>query len=281
MIGLLVNTRHRGSSVVLTLVVFIVSCVLSTPMSAQWLHYPTAGVPRTTAGRADVKAPVPKTAVGTPDFSGIWAPEDNRPCPPGGCADMKVPQEFVNIGWSLKSGLPYQTWAADLVKARMAAFGGGDPSGRCLPGGVVKGHTTPLFRKIVQVPGLVVILKEQNASYRQIFTDGRPLPVDPQPSFDGYSSGRWEGDTLVVRTNGFRDGLWLDRSGSPLTESAEMTERFRRVNYGKLEIEITVNDPKAYTRPWTVTMNHFIVLDTELLDYICVENEKDLIHIVK
>ena len=104
----------------------------------------------------------------------------------------------------------------------------------------MKGHTTPLFRKIVQVPGLVVILKESNASYRQIFTDGRPLPVDPQPSWDGYSSGRWEGDTLVVQTNGFRDGLWLDRSGSPLTESAHMTERFRRVNYGKLEMEITV-----------------------------------------
>jgi hypothetical protein len=194
---------------------------------------------------------------------------------------MKVPQEFVDIGWSVKGGLPYQTWAADLVKTRRAAFGGGDPSGRCLPGGIVKGHTTPLLRKIVQVPGLVVILKEQNVSFRQIFTDGRPLPVDPEPSFDGYSSGRWEGETLVVRTNGFKDGLWLDRSGSPLTESAEMTERFRRVNYGNLEIQVTVNDPKAYTRPWTVTLNHFIVLDTDLLDYVCVENEKDMIHIAK
>jgi hypothetical protein len=275
---MLVTTRHGFPAFVMTLVL---SCVASTRLSAQWLHYPTAGVPRTAAGKADLKAPTPKTADGKPDFSGIWAPEDNRPCPPDGCADMKVPQEFVNIGWSLKSGLPYQTWAADLVKARRAAFGGGDPSTRCLPGGVMKGHTTPLFRKIVQVPGLVVILKEANASYRQIFTDGRPLPVDPQPSFDGYSSGRWEGDTLVVRTNGFKDGLWLDRSGSPLTESAEMTERFRRVNYAQLEIQVTVNDPKAYTQPWTVTLNHFIVLDTELLDYICVENEKDAIHIVK
>jgi hypothetical protein len=278
---MLVNRRRGVRAFVVTLVLVALSCPSSTPLSAQWLHYPTAGVPRTAAGKADLKAPTPKTADGRPDFSGIWAPEDNRPCPPDGCADMKVPQEFVNIGFSLKNGLPYQTWAADLVKARRAEFGGGDPSGRCLPGGVVKGHTTPLYRKIVQVPGLVVILKEQNASYRQIFTDGRPLPVDPQPSFDGYSSGRWEGDTLVVRTNGFRDGLWLDRSGSPLTESAEMTERFRRVNYSKLEIEVTVNDPKAYTQPWTVTLNHFIVLDTELLDYICVENEKDAIHIVK
>jgi hypothetical protein len=280
MTSVLVNTRRgfRGSFV--TFVVVVVSCVLSTPMSAQWLHYPTTGVPRTDRGTADLKAPVPKTADGKPDFSGIWAPEDNRPCPPGGCPDMKVPQEFVNIGWSLKSGLPYQTWAADIVKTRRAENGKDDPSTHCLPGGVVKGHTTPLLRKIVQVPGLVVILKESNASYRQIFTDGRPLPVDPQPSFEGYSSGRWEGDTLVVQTNGFRDGVWLDRSGSPLTESAQMTERFRRVNYGRLEIEITVNDPKAYTQPWTVTLNHFIVLDTELLDYICLENEKDLIHLV-
>lgn len=278
---MLVNTRHGFPGPVRTLVVVVLSCVLSTPMSAQWLHYPTVGVPRTAAGRADLKAPAPRTADGKPDFSGIWAPEDNRPCAPGGCLDMKVPQEFVNIGWSLKSGLPYQKWAADLVTARRAEFGGGDPSTRCLPGGVVKGHTTPLLRKTVQVPGLLVILNESNASYRQIFTDGRPLLVDPQPSFEGYSSGRWEGDTLVVRTNGFRDGLWLDRSGSPLTESAEMTERIRRVNYGNLEIQITVNDPKAYTQPWTVTLNHFIVLDTELLDYICLENEKDAVHIVK
>ena len=278
---MLMNTRRGFSTFVVSLVLLVSSCLSSTPLSAQWLHYPTAGVPKTADGKADLKAPAPKTADGKPDFSAIWAPEDNRPCPPDGCADMKVPQEFVDIGWSVKAGVPYQKWAADLVKARRAAFGGGDPSGRCLPGGIVKGHTTPLLRKIVQVPGLVVILKEQNVSYRQIFTDGRPLPVDPQPSFDGYSSGRWEGDTLVVRTNGFRDGLWLDRSGSPLTESAEMTERFRRVNYGHLEIQVTVNDPKAYTQPWTVTLNHFIVLDTDLLDYVCVENEKDMIHIVK
>jgi hypothetical protein len=266
---------------VVPLVVVAVSLTLSRPLSAQWLHYPTAGVPRTEAGRADLKAPAPKTADGKTDLSGIWAPEDNRPCPPEGCFDMKVPQEFVNIGFSLKTGLPYQPWAADLVKARRAANGGGDPSSRCLPGGVVKGHTTPLLRKIVQAPGLVVILNEQNASFRQIFTDGRPLPVDPEPSWQGYSSARWEDDALVVRTNGFRDGLWLDRSGSPLTEAAQMTEKFRRVNYGTLEIEITIDDPKAYTRPWTVKLNHFIVLDTELLDYICLENEKDFIHLVK
>ena len=131
-----------------------------------------------------------------------------------------------------------------------------------------------------QVPGLVVILNEQYAMYRQIFTDGRALPVDPNPSWVGYSSGTWEGDTLVVRTIGFRDGLWLDANGSPMTADARVTERFRRVSYGKLEIELTVDDPKSYRTPWTVTLNQFIALDTELLDYICNENELDALHLV-
>ena len=124
------------------------------------------------------------------------------------------------------------------------------------------------------------MLQEANAAYRQIFTDGRPLPSIEQPSFNGYSIGRWEGDALVVQTVGFKDGLWLDRSGSPMTDAARMIEKFRRVNYGKLEIELTVDDPKAYTAPWTVKLNHFIVLDTELLDYICLENEKSVSHLV-
>ncbi len=255
-------------------------CTVSVTLSAQWLKYPTAGVPRTSDGKADLSAPAPRTADGKPDLSGIWDIEHNRPCPPGGCADMEVGQEFVNIGWSLEGGLPYQLWAADLRTERMKANGKDDPGSHCLPGGVVKSHTTPLLRKIIQVPGLVVILKEANASYRQIFTDGRPLPEIEQPSFNGYSAGRWEGDTLVVETIGFKDGQWLDRSGSPLTDAARMTERFRRPNYGKLEIEITVDDHKAYTAPWTVRLTHSIVVDTELLDYICLENEKSLAHMV-
>jgi hypothetical protein len=140
--------------------------------------------------------------------------------------------------------------------------------------------TYPPYRKIVQMPGLMVIMSERDVTFRQIFTDGRPLPKDPQPSFTGYSSGHWEGDTLVVQTIGFRDGMWLDRSGSPMTDAAKLTERFRRVNYGNLEIEITLDDPKAYTAPWTVRLNQFIVLNTELLEYFCQENEKDLPHLV-
>ncbi len=174
---------------------------------------------------------------------------------------MLAGEQFFNIGWGLKDGLPYRAWAADARKVRMAENGKDDPVSHCLPGGVVKLHTTPLLRKIIQIPGLVVSLNEMDATYRQIFTDGRALPVDPQPSWKGYSSGRWDGD-------------------SPMTDGAVMTERFRRVNYGRLEIEITVDDPKAYTAPWIVKLNQFIVLDTDLLDYVCLENERDGKHLV-
>ncbi len=162
----------------------------------------------------------------------------------------------------------------------MADNGKDDPVSHCQPAGALRLLTYPPYRKIVQVPGLMVILSERDVTFRQIFTDGRALPKDPNPSFTGYSSGHWEGDTLVVQTTGFRDGMWLDRSGSPMTDAATMTERFRRVNYGNLEIAITMDDPKAYTAPWTVKLNQFLVLNTELLEYFCQENEKDQAHLV-
>lgn len=247
----------------------------SASLAAQWLHYPTARVPKTPDGKPNLTAPAPRTADGTPDLSGLWDIDHNRPCPPDGCDDMRIGQEFLNIGWALPGGLPYQRWAADLAKQRTADLRKDDPNGFCLPTGIVRMHTTPLFRKVVQTPGLLIILNERNAMYRQIFTDGRPLPVDPNPSWVGYSSGKWEGDVLVVQTIGFRDGMWLDAAGSPMTEAARMTERFRRVNYGTLEIELTVDDPKAYTKPWSVKLKQLLMLDTDLLDYMCVENEKD------
>jgi hypothetical protein len=135
-----------------------------------------------------------------------------------------------------------------------------------------------LYRKFVQTPGLLLILSERNVTYRQIFLDGRPLPDDPNPSFSGYSTGAWKGDTLEVRTNGLRDDTWLDRNGSPMTASAKLTERFRRVNLGRMEVEVTVDDPKAYTAPWTVKLTELLAPDTELLDYNCLENEKDVAH---
>jgi hypothetical protein len=261
-------------------VLVVMSTLIATPLAAQWLQYPTAGVPKLPDGSPNLEAPTPRTADGKPDLSGMWEPEKNRPCPPDGCPDMEVPQEFVNIGWSLNAGPPYQPWAAEIRESRMDQNGKDDPVSRCLPGGIVKLHTTPQLRKIVQVPGVLITLNEMDATYRQIFTDGRPLPEVGMPSFKGYSSGTWQGDTLVVETTGFPDGIWLDRSGSPLTDAARITERFRRVNFGRMEIELTIHDPKAYTRPWTFRLIHKIVLDTELLDYICVENEKDAPHLV-
>ena len=251
-----------------------------TAASGQWINYRTPGVPRMADGAPDLKASAPRAAYGKPDLSGVWRPEKNRPCPPYGCTDMEVGQQFMDLGWGLKGGLPYQPWARDVMNARKAEAGKDDPGSHCLPTGVVKLHTTPLYKKIVQTPGLILILNEIGASYRQIFTDGRPLPEDPQPTWNGYSTGKWEGDTLVVESNGFRDGIWLDRNGSPLTEAATMTERFRRVNYGQLEVEITVRDLKAYTAPFTVKLNEFLELDTDLLDYVCQENEKDSGHLI-
>jgi hypothetical protein len=260
----------------------ILATAICAPLPAQWLTYPTAGVPTTPNGLPNLGAPAPRTADGKPDFSGIWEAENILPCDPNtnSCTDLRAAPEIRDIAAHLPGGLPYQPWAADLIKVRAAANGRDWPHSRCIPLGPTEIHTTPHFRKFVQAPGLLLILHEWNASYRQIFTDGRPLPVDPQPSWNGYSSGRWEGDALVVESAGFRDGLWLDIKGDPLTDAAKVTERFRRLNYGNMEIELTIDDPKAYSKPWTVKLHEFIVLNTELLDYFCMENEKDMSHMV-
>jgi hypothetical protein len=250
-----------------------------TSAHAQWLKYPTQGVPRTADGKPNLSAPAPRTADGKPDLSGIWQLQP-RPCGPEGCGDYPAAPEFQNFGANLAGGLPYQPWAAALVKERSDQFGKDDPVGFCRPGGAVRILTFPPYRKFVQLPGLFIILSERDVTFRQIFTDGRPLPDDPTPNFNGYSAGTWDGDALVVRTIGFRDGTWLDRAGSPMTDAARMTERFRRVTYGLLEVDVTIDDPKAYTRPWTVTLKQRIVLDTELLDYHCTDNEKDAAHMV-
>jgi hypothetical protein len=274
----LAETARSATNIIAGVVIALMAG--SEPAAAQWLNYPTSGIPRAPDGKPNLTARAPRTSDGKPDLSGMWGWEDNRPCPADGCADAQVGQEFINIGWSLKDGLPYQPWAADLMKRRRSANSKDDPQSRCLPRGALRIHTDGLFKKIIQTPGLVVMLAERNATYRQIFTDGRPLPTDPNPSWNGYSSGKWDGDTLVVETTGFRDDMWLDSSGSPLTSAAKMTERFRRPSFGKLEIEITVDDPKAYTKPWTIKLNQPLVADSELLDYICLENERDFAHFV-
>lgn len=253
-------------------------------LAAQWFHYPTPGVPRLPDGKPNLSVLTPRTADGKPDLSGIWLAGNALPCPEdlraGDDCIEKVPlsHEAVDFASNLPGGLPYQPWAAALVKQRMADLSKDDPHARCLPPNFPRAFAFPHLQKLIQIPGLMVILDEFNASYRQIFTDGRPLPEDPQPSWNGYSSGKWDGDTLVVETIGYRDDLWLDMKGNPMTSAARVTERFRRPNFGRLEIEVTVNDPKAYTKPWTVTLQQAIKLDTELVDEICLENEKSVQH---
>ena len=262
-----------------TVVAVAIAGLCAEPLvSAQWLNYPTPGVPKTASGAPNLEAPTPRTADGKPDLSGMWEPDKNQPCPPIGCFDAVLAKHFLDIGWGRPGGLPFQPWAAALVKARAQQNLIEDPGSNCQPLGIVKNHSMPFIKKIIQIPGLIVILNEREVTYRQIFTDGRPLPVDPQPSYNGYSTGRWEGNDLVVVSKGFRDGIWLDRAGSPITPDATITERFRRENYGHLDIDVTIDDPKAYTAPWTVTLNQFIVLNTEMIDYHCAENEKDSKH---
>jgi hypothetical protein len=247
------------------------------PLQAQWLQYKTAGVPRDPGGKPKLNAPAPRTADGKPDFSGMWQAANPLPCNDVTriCTDLPITLQFSNIGDGLKDGLPYTPWALESMKQRA----GTDPYTHCVAPGGPRMHLLPTMKKMVQTPGLLVILDEYNASYRQVFTDGRPLPEDPQPTWNGYSSGRWEGDRLVVETMGFRDDQWLDARGNPLTSAAKVTERFQRPNFGSMEIEVTINDPKAYTRPWTALIRQTAVLDTEMLDSICLENEKDVPHL--
>jgi len=247
---------------------------------AQWINYPTAGVPRTKDGKPNLEAPAPRTAAGKPDLSGMWKPANPLPCDGINrvCTDLAISPQFGNIGAGTADGLPYLPVARDRIRNKGPVD---DPYTHCLSPGGVRMHLLPTMKKIVQTPALVIILDEWNASYRQIFTDGRPLPEDPQPTWNGYSSGRWEGDTLVVHSIGYRDDQWLDAAGSGLTSTGKVTERFRRPNFGNLEIEVSVDDPKMYSRPWTVTVKQTAVLDTEMLDLICLENEKDVEHLKK
>ena len=246
---------------------------LAAPAGAQWLAYPTAGTPRKPDGSPDLTAPAPRNAQGKPSIAGLWSLEPV--CPPAGCdaavTDYVGGPEFRNFAADLPGGAPYQPWAAALVKERTAALGKDDPVAFCRPGGALRILTFPPPRKIVELPGLVVILSERDVTFRQIFTDGRPLPKEPEPTWNGYSVGHWDGDTLVVETNGLHDDTWLDRNGSPLTSAARITERYRRTSYGRLDIEVTIDDPKAYTRPWTVTLRQIFQPDTELLDYHCMD----------
>jgi hypothetical protein len=279
------NTQRGGGMNVRLGVVGVVAIVslVSSSVSAQWPTYRKADAPRTLDGKVRMDAPVPRTMDGKPDLSGVWDTVRTgtgqvivgKDVPP-----LQRTSQFWNIGAGLDGDLPLQPWAFELRAQRVANHSKDNPDAHCLPIGLTQLHNHPQPRKIIQTPSVIVILYEANDGIRQIFTDGRPLPNnDPQPWWYGYSIGRWEGDTLVVETSNFKDGGWLDVNGAPLTDAAKMTERFRRLDYGTLEIEVTVDDPKAYTRPWTaVKIRQRLLPDDELIEFICAENEKSSKH---
>jgi len=261
---------------------FVIAAILAVPALSfgQWLKYPTDGVPKNADGTPNRNAPTPRLPNGKPDFSGLWHATNPARCGGGGSQFIECGTEIGgsplggNLGRNLPEGLPYQPHAAKLAKERRADDSRDDPHVRCLPDNPPRAWTLPHLTKIMQTPKQLALLYEVNAMYRQIFTDGRPFPEDPTPTWNGYSVGAWEGDALVVRTQGFRDDLWIDTGGSPMSDIAKMTERITRPNYGTLNIELTIDDPKNYTKPFTVSLSQHLELDTELVDEFCLENEK-------
>ena len=243
-------------------VVFVVILsAFTAPLSAQWIKHPAPGIPRTADGKPNLAAPAPRTADGKPDLSGIW---------------QRISLKYErNIAADLKPG-EMQPWAQALVQQRAEDLQKDHMSVQCLPWGPSYSNSARKA-KIVQTPNLILMLDE-DLTYRQIFMDGRALEADPNPSWMGYSVGRWEGDTLVVDSFGFNDRTWLDRDGHPHSEALRMTERYRRRDFGHMDIEITLNDPQVYAHPWTVALSAELNADTELLEYVCNESHTGLAH---
>ena len=284
--------------------VLVVMCAAA--VAAQWPKFPAPGLPRDAKGQVRMDAPTPRTTDGKPDLSGLWLRADRDPLPEqiakivgdrqaGEGIPVDRPVEafppdpnspplatFWDLGRNLPGGLPLTPWAAGLRKQRMAEDSKDNPDANCLPMGITQFHMQPQPRKIVQTPQMIFVEYEANYGIRHIYTDGRQLPKqgEPQPFWYGYSIGRWEGDTLVVETNNLRgaeqgpfDG-WLDVNGAPYSDSARFVERFRRPFVGKLEIDVTVEDPKSYTKPFTVRINQRLLPDEELIEFVCNENQQ-------
>jgi hypothetical protein len=233
---------------------------LPTTAEAQWLNYKTPGIPRNADGKPNLSAPTPRMADGKPDFSGLWRGDSTGEAATDKALDAVKP-------------LP---WAAALTEKRKESIGRDSPSVLCLPSGV---QIDMGVGNVVQTPGLLLMLWG-GTMYREIFLDGRDLPVDPNPDWMGYSVGHWEGDTLVIVSAGFNDRTWLDEDGHPHTEALRVTERLRRPDFGHLEIVRTFVDPGALAEPWTVPVKLELDADAGQLEYVCNENEKDRAHLV-
>ena len=267
----------------------------ATMLLAQWPKYPTEG-PKTESGEIDLKAPAPRAPDGHPDLSGVWQPmrrnfgngrgnakgKDKAKAPPPPRPPGEPPAaQLQDLGAGFEKGLPYTEWGRKTRDDRKANNSKDNPDANCRPLGLMQLHTHPYEKKIVQGNSAIVIMYNANNDVRQILTNGQPLPeVGPQlaPWYYGYSVGKWEGDTLVVTTVGFRDDVWLDVNGSPLTSTGKMVERFTRLNFGTLQIDVTIEDPKAYTEPFTVRVMQQLMPNAELFESVC--EDRDARHYV-
>jgi len=251
---------------------------ISGVASAQWINHPTPGIPRTPDGKPNLSAPAPKTVDGKPDLSGLWhrVRGPNQRVSTAGLAMGPNLADFMRPGETIPPMLPA---AEALHKQRMANFMADRPSARCLPHGIPDQMLIGVPLKIVQNPGVTFILYEEFARFRQIFTDGRELPPVVNPAWLGYSIGRWDGDWFVVDTRGFNDKSWLDDSGRPHTEALHTVERFRRRDFGHMDVEITIDDPGAYTKPWSFPMQFEFLADTDMIEDVC-DNERNSAHSV-
>src|SRR4051812_41727045 len=245
-----------GTAKLSRLVMFVwLLAMVAAPASAQWLNYPTPGIPRTADGKPDLTAPAPRTVDGRPDLSGMW--------------------QIGGLGYGTHiTRVDMLPWAQALFNKRLQTYRTDDPAVSCLPEGPSAGLAGLYPIRIVQASNMVVILYE-TGGFRQVFTDGRPLPTDPNPTWMGYSVGRWEGDTFVVVTAGYTDKTWLDFVGHPHSDVLHVTERFRRTDFGHVELDLTFDDPKTYATLWTIHPSVTFVADDDLIETVCLENEKD------
>jgi hypothetical protein len=244
-----------------TVVLAILFSALTTPVKAQWLDHTAPGIPRTADGKPNLTAPAPHTADGKPDLTGLW--------------NKISPKYGANIAADLKPG-DIQPSTQALVDQRVENIGRDYMAAWCLPLG--PGYSTSqAYMRILQTPDRIVMLNE-DLTYRQIHMDGRALEADPQPNWMGYSVGHWEGDALVVDSFGFNDRTWLDMMGHPHTAALRMQERYRRRDFGHLDVEVTLKDPAVYAKPWTVSISALLAPDTELIENVCAENNKSLDH---
>jgi hypothetical protein len=243
----------------------------TTLASAQWPRVASPKLPRSADGKVNLSAPTPRAADGHPDLSGLWEmySESDRPT------------LLMNLASDLKPGaVPFLPPAEAIFKEREATNSKDHPGAQCLPSGIPEKDTVPAPYKIVQTPDLIIVLYESRTIFRQIFTDGRALPPDPNPAWQGYSVGHWDGDTLVVESAGFNGKTWLDMAGHPASEALRVTERFTRRDLGHMDLQITINDPKSYAKPWTVAAKVHLLPDDELIEHICEENNKAPGHLV-